>query len=284
MQAFMELLRGLFGRTVHFAGADVSLVDALGAAVAVLVAYVLARVVRRVVERRIRSHPSLTPNARFLLLRATTVTILFVGVVAALNMLQIRLTGLAVTFGFLSVGIGFGLQNITSNFVSGIILLFERPVRVGDLITVGENLGRVEAIGIRSTLLRTADNVELIIPNSQFIEQTVTNWTYKDKTARIHVPVGVAYGSDVQLVRRLLLEVGRASEHTLDDPAPAVQLAAFGESSLDFELLVWIPDPSERKDTASDLNFEIDAAFREHGIEIPFPQRDVHVVSTDGQA
>jgi potassium-dependent mechanosensitive channel len=281
MQAFLGLLSAILGKKAHFAGADVTLGDALGAGVTVLVAYVLARVLRRIVERRIRSHPSLTPNARFLLLRAITVVILCVGVVAALNMLQIRLTGLAVTFGFLSVGIGFGLQNITSNFVSGIILLFERPVRVGDLITVGENLGRVEAIGIRSTLLRTADNVELIIPNSQFIEQTVTNWTYKDKTARIHVPIGVAYGTDVELVRRILLDIGQASKHTLDDPAPAVQLTAFGESSLDFELLVWIPDPSERKDAVSDLNFAIDAAFREHGIEIPFPQRDVRVVSTD---
>jgi small-conductance mechanosensitive channel len=204
-----------------------------------------------------------------------------VGVVVALNILEINLTGLAVTFGFLSVGIGFGLQNITSNFVSGIILLFERPVRVGDLITVGENLGRVEAIGIRSTLLRTADNVELIIPNSQFIEQTVTNWTYRDKTVRVHVPVGVAYGTDVDLVRRLLLQMADDSVHTLDAPAPDVQLTAFGESSLDFELLVWIPDPSERKNAASDLNFAILASFAEHGIEIPFPQRDVRVVSTD---
>ena len=196
MDRFAETVRYVLARSVHFAGADVSVADALLAALALLVAYVLSRLARRGLERRLGAHLNLTPNARFLILRSATVVILFVGAVAALNILQIRLTGLAVTFGFLSVGIGFGLQNITSNFVSGVILLFERPVRVGDLITVGDSLGSVEAIGIRSTLLRTADNVELIIPNSQFIEQTVTNWTYRDKSVRVHVAVGVAYGSD----------------------------------------------------------------------------------------
>ncbi len=226
----LEQLRSVLEYGVPFAGPSATVGDALLASLALLGAYVLARILRRVLERRLAGLPNVTPNARFLMLRSTTVVTLVVGVVVALNIMEINLTGLAVTFGFLSVGIGFGLQNITSNFVSGIILLFERPVRVGDLITVGENLGRVEAIGIRSTLLRTADNVELIIPNSQFIEQTVTNWTYKDKTARIHVAIGVAYGADVELVRRLLLDIGASSEHTLDEPPPAVQLCAFADS------------------------------------------------------
>jgi small-conductance mechanosensitive channel len=281
MERFAERVRAVLAWSVHFAGADVSVADALVAALALAAAYTLARVARRVLERRLGSHVNLTPNARFLILRSTTVAILCMGAVAALNILQIRLTGLAVTFGFLSVGIGFGLQNITSNFVSGIILLFERPVRVGDLITVGDSLGRVEAIGIRSTLLRTADNVELIIPNSQFIEQTVTNWTYRDKSVRVHVLVGVAYGSDTELVVRLLLDLARAHPLALQEPEPAVQLTTFGESSLDFALLVWIPDPAQRQDVVSDLNFAINAAFREHGVEIPFPQRDMRVISTD---
>ncbi len=282
MRQLIARVAQILDASVHFAGAQVSVGDGLLAGFTFAVAYVLSQIVRRVLQRRLMARRNLTPNVRFLLSRAATVTILLIGAVSALNILQIRLTGLAVTFGFLSVGIGFGLQNITSNFVSGVILLFERPVRVGDLITVGDSVGSVEAIGIRSTLLRTADNVELIIPNSQFIEQTVTNWTYRDKTVRLHVPVGVAYGSDTELVRRLLLDAAQAHPLSLADPEPEVQLTAFGESSLDLELLVWIPDPSQRKDVLSDLNFAIDAACREHGIEIPFPQREVRVISSEG--
>ena len=281
MAEFTARLRAVLEMSVHFAGADVSVGDGLLASLTFAVAYMLSRVVGRVLERRLALRPNLTPNVRFLLLRSATVTILLIGGVSALNILQIRLTGLAVTFGFLSVGIGFGLQNITSNFVGGIILLFERPVRVGDLITVGDSVGKVEAIGIRSTLLRTADNVELIIPNSQFIDQTVTNWTYRDKTVRVHVPVGVAYGTDTELVSELLLQVARAHPLALADPEPVVQLTTFGASSLDFVLLVWIPDPAQRKDVVSDMNFAIDAACREHGVEIPFPQQDIHIIAND---
>ena len=277
MEQLVGITKAILSSSFHFAGADLTVGDLIVVGIVLVASYGLSRVVRRVLDRRIPAHPHLTRNARFLILRFASALVLVAGVVISLNILQIRLTGLAVTFGFLSVGIGFGLQNITSNFVSGVILLFERPVRVGDLITVGDTVGVVEAIGIRATLIRTPDNVEMIIPNSQFIAQAVTNWTYRDKSVRVHVPVGVSYGSDTALVKQLLIQVAVLHPEVLTEPEPTVLFLAFGESSLDFDLRAWVPDPEERRRIVSDLNFAIDAAFRDHGVVIPFPQRDVHL-------
>ncbi len=191
-------------------------------------------------------------------------------------------TSLALIAGALSVGIGFGLQNIVNNFVSGVILLIERPIKTGDWIVVGNTEGYVSRISIRSTVIQTFDRADVIVPNSELVSAQVTNWMLRDNRGRVHVPVGVAYGSDVEKVRRILLDVAYHHSEVIGDDsklAPRVLFFGFGESSLDFELRCFIEDVDNRLSVVSDLNFAIDRAFREEGIEIPFPQRDVHIKS-----
>ncbi len=181
----------------------------------------------------------------------------------------------------LSVGIGFGLQEIVSNFFSGIILLFERPLKVGDLVTVGDTEGWVTKINIRATTIQTRDNVSMLIPNKDFVTQAVVNADYGDPIVRVRIGVGVAYGSDTDLVKRVLADVAREHPRVMTSRSVDVFFLAFGESSLDFELRCWIPEASEQPRIASELRFAIDRAFREHAIEIPFPQRDLHLRSSD---
>lgn len=206
------------------------------------------------------------------------------GAIAFLVMLSIagiEFTNLAIIAGALSVGIGFGLQNVVNNFVSGLILLLERPIRTGDWIVVGGTEGYVKSINIRSTQIQTFDRADVIVPNSELISGQVVNWMLGDPYGRVKVPVGVAYGSDTAKVKEILLKVG--NEHPLtihgnpNVPEPSVLFLGFGDSSLDFELRCVIREVDKRLSVLSDLNFAIDAAFREHGIEIPFPQRDLHL-------
>lgn len=197
-------------------------------------------------------------------------------VMFGISALGIDLSNIALIAGALSVGIGFGLQTIVSNFVSGVILLIERPVKVGDWVVVGGNEGTVKRITVRSTELTTFQRASVIIPNSEFISTAVTNWTHKDRYGRIEVPIGVAYGSDVEKVRSVLLDCAQHHERVLTSPEPHVIFVNFGDSSLDFELRCYTNEVTYRLFIASDLRFAIDKAFREAGIEIPFPQRVVH--------
>ena len=197
----------------------------------------------------------------------------------AITMIGINLTGLAFFVGILSVGIGFGLQNIANNFVSGLILLFERPIKPGDMVSVGDTEGRVQEIQMRATTVLTRDNVTIIVPNSQLVAEEVINWSHKDPKVRLHIPVGVAYGSDIQLVTQLLLKVAKDHLQVMDEPSPNVWFVGFGDSSLNFELLAWINNPMLGKQIQSDLNYAIDAIFRQNNVTIPFPQRDLHLCS-----
>ena len=180
----------------------------------------------------------------------------------------------------LGIGIGFGLQNVASNFISGLIILFERPIKIGDRIEVGVIEGDVVEIGARSTKVLTNDNITVIVPNSKFITENVVNWMYNGPTVRFRVPVNVAYGSDIQLVERLLLEVARANSDVLKEPEPVVRFIGFGESALKFELRPWSTTLVHRKGKLfSSLNSAIYQSFQVHGIEMPFPQRDLHIRS-----
>ena len=203
-----------------------------------------------------------------------------IAVIFALNVAGVDLSKMAFIVGALGVGIGFGLQNIVNNFVSGLIILFERPIRTGDYITIGGNEGFVRKIRIRATEMETLDHQHLIIPNSLYISEPVTNWSLRDPYLRITVPVGVAYGSDTELVKRLLLQV--AHQHPLvlgpdqsEAPAPVVQFSSFGDNSLNFELKIYVREVAKRYMVRSDINFALDAAFREHKVNIPFPQREL---------
>jgi small-conductance mechanosensitive channel len=206
--------------------------------------------------------------------------IIAVGLIVILQTAGIDLSTLTILAGALGVGVGFGLQNITNNLVSGIILLFERPIKVGDRIEVGEVHGDVVMISPRATTIVTNDNIAVIVPNSDFITGRVTNWSYTDRDVRFHIPVGVSYRSDPEEVRRLLLAVAGAHPGVLKQPEPDALFQEFGDSSLNFVLLVWTRDYITTPGVLrSELNFAISRMFKEHGIEVPFPQRDLHIRS-----
>lgn len=205
--------------------------------------------------------------------------VLVVGLVVGLRFVGVGFSSLAILAGVLGIGIGFGLRNITENFISGLIILAERPIKIGDFIEVKDGTveGRVESIRARSTTVVTRDNISMIIPNSEFVARPVVNWSHGDPKVRVAIPVGVAYGSDTDLVRKALLEVAGRHGKVLKKPAPEVQFRAFGGSSLDFFLLVWIEEQQHRFRIASDLHFAVDKAFRKFGVEIAFPQLDLHL-------
>jgi small-conductance mechanosensitive channel len=205
----------------------------------------------------------------------------FIGAIVLLQGFGVDVRALAIAASVLGVGIGFGLQNIANNFVSGVLLNLERPIRPGDYVNVGAFEGTVVRVGGRSTTLRTNDGVLILIPNARFLETEVVNWNLGDPRSRVHLPVGVAYGSDLALARRALLEAARGHPEVEHDPRPQVQLVGFGASSLDLELLVWTRDPRDKNRLESDLNFRIEESLRRHGIEVPFPQLDLRVRAPD---
>lgn len=205
--------------------------------------------------------------------------LVFIGAMVMLQVWGIDMRSLAVLAGVLGVGIGFGLQNLANNFVSGLVLNLERPIRPGDFINLGELTGTVERIGARCTMIRTLDQLTILVPNSRLLEHEVINWSHGDPLSRLHLRVGVAYGSETRRVRRALLDAARDHPNVLRDPRPQVQFKGFGESTLDFELLVWTRDPRNQQDLQSDLNYRIEESLRRHRIEIAFPQRDLHLRS-----
>jgi len=241
---------------------------------------ILSRALRKVIKSKLFPRYKLDEGIQLAILKVLHYLMVGLGIIVAVQSIGLNLTSLAVVFGLLSVGIGFGLQNIVSNFISGLIILFERPIKIGDQITIGDVLGKVQNISLRATLIRTFDNISIIVPNSEFITSQVINWSHHDPKIRIHVSVGVAYGSDVPLVINSLLEVARNHPEVLKDPAPKVWFLEFGDSSLNFDLLAWIPSPRKRPDVISDLNKGIDDIFRKNKIQIPFPQRDLHIRSS----
>jgi len=206
-------------------------------------------------------------------------TIIFLGTLVILQVWGFDLSSLTILLSVLGVGISFGFQDIAKNFGSGVVLLFERPIRVGDFVQVGEFTGTVENIGARSTLVRTLDQISIIVPNSRFLETEVINWSHHNPVCRLHLLVGVAYGSDVNLVRQALLEAAKDCPDVLLIPKPQVQFMGFGDSALNFELLIWIAEPSKQPIIKSEMYFRIEATLRHHKIEIPFPQRDLHLRS-----
>ncbi len=204
--------------------------------------------------------------------------VLLVGFLIIVQTVGINLTTLNVLAGAVGIGVGFGLQNVASNFISGLIILFERPVKVGDRIQVGGVDGKVTGIGARSTTVRTNDNITIIVPNSKFIEENVVNWSFANQSVRFRVPVGVAYDSDLNVVKKLLLEVAEENADVLRDPKAAVRLIEFGDSAINLELWVWTKEKLQRKTVfISALNFAIWEKFRANDVEIPFPQTDLHI-------
>ncbi len=240
--------------------------------------FYLSNKLRNLLIDRALKHTTLDVGARQAIGTITRYLLLFFGLLIILQTVGINLTTLNVVAGAVGIGVGFGLQNIASNFISGLIILTERPVKAGDRIVVGDVDGMVVSIGARSTKVKTNDDITIIVPNSKFISENVINWSYDDKKVRFHVPVGVAYDSDVEQVKKSLLKVARENSDVLEAPEPSVRLIKFDDSALSMELWVWSESRLQSKSVLfSDLNFAILDEFRRNNIEIPFPQTDLNI-------
>lgn len=242
----------------------------------------ISKFVQRVLLKRVLTHINMSDAARFAISRFSTYILVLVGLFIGLQSLGVNLNSLVVFGGALGVGVGLGLQNVVSNFVAGLILLIEQPIRIGDRIEMDGTLGDVVRIAARSTWIRTNDNVVRIVPNSNFINNAVTNWTANDPTVRIHIPVGVGYNADPEKVREILLQAAIAHPDVLPNPAPDVVFTDFGDNSLNFTLRVWTLKKAHISAVLrSDLYFDLFRRFNAANIELPFPQRDLHIRSSD---
>lgn len=273
----------LFSTSLSIGAFEISLGDMVGFVVAIWIGVQISRFIRFIlvedVYTRVRL-PRGVPATISMMVNYGIVTIAFF---VALAVAGFDLSRFAIIAGALSVGIGFGLQNVVNNFVSGLILAFERPISVGDSVEIGTLWGRVSKIGIRSSVVRTFDGSEVIVPNADFISKEVINWTLSDVSRRLIVPVGVAYGSDPHQVLELLVKVARDHPGILPDPEPYALFQGFGDSSLNFDLRAWC-DFNDGMRVKTELNLAIHDALKEAGIEIPFPQRDLHLRSVDDAA
>ena len=240
----------------------------------------VSQMTRRLMENRVLVRTSLQPGQQYAFAQIAAYVVFLFGLLVGLQWAGVNMSSLVILGGAVGIGVGFGLQNIANNFVSGIILLMERPIQVGDRVEVGDTNGDVVRIAARSTWIRTNDNVVMIIPNSEFINSHVTNWTANDRQVRFPIPLGVSYNSDPEAVRDVLMEVADSHPDVLTIPEPEVVFTGFGDSSLNFVLNVWtVTRVQYPKILASEIYFMLFKAFKEHGIEIPFPQRDLHVKS-----
>lgn len=241
----------------------------------------LAVLVAGTLERRIMTLPTLTPSVQVLFSKLLKIVLVTLAIVIALGSIGIDLTGFAVFTGAVGVGLGFGLQKVVSNLISGVILLLDKSVKPGDVISVGDSFGWINSLGARHVSVVTREGTEYLIPNEELITQRVINWSYSNNEVRLQVPVGVSYRSDLHLALRLCREAAQECPRVLNSPPPDCVVSAFGNSSVDLTLLVWIDDPQAGiLNVRGELLLRIWDKFRAHGVEIPFPQRDVHMDSS----
>ncbi|MCG7636554.1 mechanosensitive ion channel domain-containing protein [Alteromonas sp. CNT1-28] len=243
-----------------------------------IVAVWLLKFISKIIPRLLIKN-RVTPDAVHLINRVVQILVLVMLVITTLDILNVPLTAFAFVSGAVAIGVGFGAQNIINNFISGWILMWERPIRIGDTLEVDDTRGRVEAINTRSTRIRRVDGVHMLVPNSKLLENTVINWNLVNTETRTSVKVGVAYGSSVREVEQLIYSAVGKLDGVLKTPAPAVMFDDFGDNALNFEVYYWLNASSEmeRRKSRSDLRFLICEAFEKAGIVVAFPQRDVHI-------
>ena len=277
---FERIIRYLNFPLIQQEGAfKLSIISLVLLVLVIFIAALVSRYTRRFLQKRILPRFHIEAGLQYTLLRLVHYVIISLGVLYAMKIgFSIDLTSVAVIVGFLSVGIGFGLQYAASDIASGFILLFERPVRIGDWVALeGGVEGRVEKISLRSTVIITNENMAVMMPNSKLVQNRFVNYSYGNQLVRLNISVNVAYESDLDKVSEALLEAARSVKEVLSEPAPAVHFAEFGDSSLNLQIRVWINEPRDHGTIRSKVNFAIERSFRKHNIEIPFPQRDVRL-------
>ncbi|CAA9536237.1 MAG: Potassium efflux system KefA protein / Small-conductance mechanosensitive channel [uncultured Sphingosinicella sp.] len=256
----------------------ISLLTVLQAAVTLLLLFAVVKLASRLINHSIHRTKSLDPTQQLLAQKLAGVALLVVAFFMGIEIIGIDLTALAVFSGAFGLAVGFGLQKTFGNLIAGIILLMDRSIKPGDVIVVGDSFGHVTKIGVRAVSVVTRDGKEHLIPNENLMTQEVENWSYSSRDVRMHIPVGVGYDSDLALAQRLMVEAATQSQRVLKNPPPTVWLRAFGESSVDHEILVWITDPEAGVgNVQSEILNRLWVLFKENGIELPFPQRDVRV-------
>lgn len=261
-------------------GKRLSILTALKGMITLVVVLWGANLLSRITERKLNNSTNLTPSLRVLFAKAVRIALITFAVLIGLNTLGIDLTSLAVLSGAIGVGLGFGLQKVVSNFISGIILLLDRSIKPGDVIAIEETYGWVNKLSARHVSVITRDGKEHLIPNELLITEKVENWSFSDKNIRLKIPVGISYNNDPREALRLMLEAADITERVLKYPKPNALMIGFGDSSIDLELRCWIDDPSNGiRNVTSHILLNIWDKFKDNGVEIPFPQRDVHIVS-----
>lgn len=261
-----------------------SLLGVINFALVALVLFIAARFLNRVVNHSIGRLHGFDTGQRVLMQKLSGIVVVIAAVLLGIDLLGIDLTALTVFSGALGLAVGFGLQKTLGNLIAGVILLMDRSIKPGDVIVVGNTFGSVNKIGVRAVSVITRDGKEHLIPNEQLMTEAVENWSYTSPNIRVHIPVGVAYNCDLPLAQRLMIEAAVASERVLASPKPTVWLTAFGESSVDHEILAWISDPEAGVgNVRSEILNRLWISFRDNGIEIPFAQRDINIRSLPSQ-
>lgn len=267
-------------------GTSINLWQLLLALLFVIIAWLVSRFVAKFIGRKILKMMNISDDNVIIIQRLVFFVMLGIIVITVLSFLNVPLTAFAFISGAIAIGVGFGAKNVMDNFISGWILMSERPVRINDVVEMDSQLGRVIQVGNRSTMIRRIDGAHMVIPNSTLLQSNLINWTLVDPNIRNSIKVGVAYGSDVEKVRDILFDILSNNENVLKDPEPSVIFEDFGDSALLFEIWYWaqINTIRELRGIRSDLRFEIDKRFRENDIVIAFPQRDVHLHFADDVA
>jgi small-conductance mechanosensitive channel len=261
---------------------NVSIVVLLRATVIVMLFWLAATLIRDYCEFRIYPQLNIDPGVANAINTFTVYSIVAIGVLASVEAVGLGMGTVTLFAGAFGIGLGMGLQSMANNLTSGLTLIFTRALRKGDVVTTGDTLGIIQEVGIRATRMKTPDAIEYLVPNSEFVDGKLVNWTRSDPYTRVHVPIGVSYDAAPEVVRRIMQEVAASTPNVQPAPPPEVRFANLGDSSLNFELLLWINVKEVQPERVrSDLYFALFRALKEAGIEIPFPQRDIHIRSSE---
>ncbi|WP_277756786.1 mechanosensitive ion channel family protein [Achromobacter denitrificans] len=284
LRATYALVTEVLSYTFAFGNISISLGNILVFVISVLIAFWAARTIRLVLHEELLNRMPLPRGVGNSIASLTYYSVLLLGLAVALSAAGVKASQLAIVLGALGVGIGFGLQNVVNNFVSGLILMFERPIQPGDVVEIGDTSGQVRDIGMRATRIRTFEGADVVVPNGTLLSEKLTNWTMLDRNRRIEINVGLAYGTDPAQAIELLASVARGTLGVSTQPAPIAMFMGFGANTLDFSVRAWTPDFDQWMSIRSDMLSRMYEALTQAGIDIPFPQTDLHLRSISEEA